>query len=291
MDHGVRVGARSRLDADARHRLHLIAGRIDRKGSLTVVGTGIQLGVHLTPEARVALEHADEVLYLLSGSASSAWLQRLRPTARSLHPLYRAGRRRIEIYDDIAEAILEPVRRGLRVCAAFYGHPGVFVYPAHEAVRRARREGLEAKMLPAVSAEDCLFADLGVDPGVTGCQSYDATDFLLNRRLVDTTAVLILWQVSVVGEMRALASPVPNADGLRVLAEYLCELYPHDHEVTLYECSAYPVSDPVIRTTPLGQLAEADLTPLATLYVPPASQPRPNPAMLERFGIAPVPED
>jgi uncharacterized protein YabN with tetrapyrrole methylase and pyrophosphatase domain len=244
----------------------------------------------LTPEARVALEHADEVLFLLSGSGPAAWLQQLRPSARSLHPLYRVGRKRAEIYDDIAEAILEPVRRGLRVCAAFYGHPGVFVYPAHEAMRRARQEGFPAKMLPAVSAEDCLFAHLGIDPGLMGCQSYDATDFLLNSRVVDTTAVLILWQVSVVGEMRALASPVPNADGLQVLAEYLCDLYPAEHEVTLYECSAYPVSDPIIRTTPLAQLPEADLTPLATLVVPPASRPRPNAAMLARFGIASVPE-
>jgi hypothetical protein len=34
-------------------------------------------------------------------------------------------------------------------------------------------------MLPAVSAEDCLFADLGVDPGAAGCQSHEAADFLI----------------------------------------------------------------------------------------------------------------
>ena len=64
----------------------------------------------------------------------------------------------------MAEAILEPVRAGKRVCAAFYGHPGVFVLPSHDAISRARAEGFEATMLPGVSAEDCLVADLGVDP-------------------------------------------------------------------------------------------------------------------------------
>jgi hypothetical protein len=35
-------------------------------------------------------------------------------------------------------------------------------------------------MLPAISAEDCLFADLGVDPADHGCPSYEATDFLVH---------------------------------------------------------------------------------------------------------------
>jgi precorrin-2 methylase len=56
------------------------------------------------------------------------------------------------------------VREGLNVCAAFYGHPGVFVYASHQSIRLARAEGFEAQMLPGISAEDCVFADLGIDP-------------------------------------------------------------------------------------------------------------------------------
>jgi precorrin-3B methylase len=56
-------------------------------GSLTVVGTGIQLGVHLTPEARAAIEQADEVLYVVADTLTSAWLQELNPKARSLASL------------------------------------------------------------------------------------------------------------------------------------------------------------------------------------------------------------
>src|SRR5439155_2475209 len=100
----------------------------------------------------------------------------------------------------ITRTIVRQRRARQDVSAALYGHPGVFVYPSHEAVSRARADGFAARMLPAVSAEDCLFADLGVDPGATGCQSYEATDFLLRQRQVDPTAALILWQVSVIGE-------------------------------------------------------------------------------------------
>ncbi len=136
-------------------------------------------------------------------------------------------------------------------------------------------------MLPGVSAEDCLFADLGIDPAVTGLQSYEATNFLYYHRQVDTSAALILWQVSVVGET-AVVEP-PNRPGLAILADHLQTLYPPEHEVTLYEASPYPVGSPFVRTVPLSQLAMAEPTPLTTLYVPPAARQRRNAAMVERL--------
>ena len=106
----------------------------------------------------------------------------------------------------MAEAILEPVRAGKRVCAAFYGHPGVFVLPSHEAIARARAEGFDATMLPGVSAEDCLVADLGVDPARNGLQSYEAGDFLRRRPAIEPTTALVLWQIGVVGARTHSAS-------------------------------------------------------------------------------------
>jgi hypothetical protein len=72
-----------------------------------------------------------------------------------------------------------------------------------------------------------------------------------------------------------------------VLAERLLELYPGEHSVTLYEASPYPVSDPVVRTMPLEQLATAELPSLATLYVPPAVSPRSDPSMVARLRLEP----
>ena len=77
---------------------------------------------------------------------------------------YGEGLERMHTYEAMVQHILAEVVASKRVVAAFYGHPGVCTYPTHESVRRARAAGLPARMLPAVSAEDCLFADLGVDP-------------------------------------------------------------------------------------------------------------------------------
>ena len=43
-----------------------------------------------------------------------------------------------------------------------------------------------------MSAEDCLFADLGLDPAVVGCAQYEATDLLIYGRRPDPSAALIV---------------------------------------------------------------------------------------------------
>lgn len=252
-------------------------------GSLTVVGTGIRAGIHLTQESRDAIAAATVFLYVASDPVAASWLASLHPQARSLNELYRLDERRITIYLEMVDAILEPVRSGAQVCAAFYGHPGIFVYPSHEAIRRARAEGFEARMLPAVSAEDCLFADLGVDPARHGCQSYEATDFLVRRRLVDPSAALILWQIGMIAEARYVPGLDRTAVGL--LAEVLRERYPADHEVTLYEASPYPIADAHVERVPLSQLPEARITSMSTLYVPPSEEREPDRELLERLGL------
>jgi uncharacterized protein YabN with tetrapyrrole methylase and pyrophosphatase domain len=253
-------------------------------GSLTVVGTGIALGVHLTPQARAAIERADELFYLMVDTLGESWAADLHPSSHPLRRHYSPDRPRSETYEAMVEQMLTSVRAGKNVCAAFYGHPGVFASPSHEAVRRAREEGFPARMLPSISAEDCLFADLGVDPGQSGCQSYEATDFLLRGRKVDTTAALVLWQVAFIGIVRAPVATAPG--GFAILVERLLELYDPAHEAVLYEASPYPVGDPSIRRVALGNLAEVELAPLSTLFVPPVEDRATDPELRKRLQSA-----
>ena len=256
------------------------------RGSLTVVGTGIRLGIHLTPEARAAIETADEVLHLTSEPLAAQWLDGLHASTSNLQTEYRVGERREEIYERIVERILAPVRRGRRVTVAFYGHPGVYVRPSHEAVRRAREEGHDARMLPAISAEDCLFVDLGIDPATTGCASYDATDFLLRSPAVDTASALVLWQITVIGDATAVDASALRMDNVPVLVERLAQDYPRDHDVVVYEAAPYPLVDPLIEHLRLDDLPAATLSPLSTLYVPPATVRPFDPEMVARLGFA-----
>lgn len=252
------------------------------KGSLTVVGTGIMLARQCTLEARQHMEAAD-VLFAAGGDPIvQHWLNSLNPNTKSLHEHYGGGRARNETYEIVVEQILEAVRGGAQAVAAFYGHPGVFVYAAHESIRRARAEAYDAIMLPGVSAEDCLYADLGIDPGRLGCQSYEATDFLVHARKFDTSAALILWQIAVLGDL-TFREFEPNLKRIRFLAEVLMEDYPADHRVILYDAATLPVSKPKIQEIALAELDSAEITLNSTLYVPPLADPEADPQRLARL--------
>ena len=253
-------------------------------GSLSVVGTGYLVAGQVTAEAQALIEGAEKLFYLVAEPATAHWLASLNPTAETLKNSYAPDRQRTESYEEMVERMLAPVRQGLSVCAAFYGHPGVFVFPAHEAVRRARGEGFTARMLPGISAEDCLFADLGIDPAMPGCQSFEASDFLLRQRRFDTACHLILWQIGAIG-VTTYSIESCNREGLKVLAQVLCGHYGADHESVVYEAAIFPVCEPSVDRVPLRALADARVTAVSTLYVPPVEQPPADPEMLDRLGI------
>jgi len=181
----------------------------------------------------------------------------------------------------MVDEILSTVRRGGQVCVAFYGHPGVFVNPSHEAIRRARDEGFDARMVPSVSADACLFADLGVDPSEFGCQSYEATDMLARGLPINPSVALILWQVGVIGNMTY--APEGDLSRIPVLVDYLERFYPADHEIVCYEAALYPVCDPSVERVPLDRLGEVQISPMSTLYVAPAVWRSPDPEMQDRL--------
>lgn len=253
-----------------------------RQGSLACVGLGMMLGAHLGPRARSHIEQADVVFVAASDALVELWVQQMRPDARSLQPYYAEGKSRRETYAQMVDAMLAEVRAGRRVCGAFYGHPGVFAQVPHDAIARARAEGFDAVMEPGVSAEDCLYADLALDPGRAGCQHYEASQFLFYRRRIDPSACLVLWQVAHVGD-RSLSRFATGEAHRRLLAERLQEDYPCSHEVIIYEAATSPIGAPRIERLRLDGLPQAEFRMHSTLVVPPAVRPAPDSLMLARL--------
>jgi uncharacterized protein YabN with tetrapyrrole methylase and pyrophosphatase domain len=258
------------------------------QGSLTFVGTGLTIAGQVTQEALSCIEGAEKLFYLASNVATSRWLESLNPTAESLHDTYADGKPRGATYDEMVERILAALFLGRHVVVALYGHPGIFVTPSHEAIRRAREAGYEASMQPGISAEDCLFADLGIDPGVRGCQSFEATDFLLRRRRFDPTSTLVLWQIGGIGVFDFRSRPLWSRQGLAVLQRELLRHYPADHEVVVYEAVPYPTLPPKILRFPLAALENGEVTIRSTLLVPPLPDRESDPEMRRELGIATV---
>ena len=251
---------------------------MDNSGSLVCVGIGMTLGSHITPLARSYIGNADVVFTGLSDGIIELWLAGMHPDVRSLQTFYREGKSRSDTYQQMVDAMLTEVRAGKRVCGAFYGHPGVFALPTHKAIEIARREGYFAHMEPGVSAEDCLYADVGFDPGKYGCQHYEASQFMLYRRRIDTSAYLVLWQVGVAGD-QSLARFSTGAAHRQVLVDVLARDYDVNHEGILYRAVTLPMHQPRIDRLRLRDLPAADVDTHVTLVIPPASRLQVDPTV------------
>lgn len=239
---------------------------------LVVVGSGIEFGRHVSERCLSEIREA-QVVFCLTDPFALAMISSFRPDAINLGAHYLPGRDRREIYREIDAAIMAEVRAGKRVCAVFYGHPGVFADVPHAVIRKARAEGIPARMEPGVSAEACLYADLGIDPGQRGVQSLEATHFLVYDRRPDTAGLVLLWQVALSGDLsctRLHAEP----EGLQALVDRLLRWYPADHEVVLYEAARLPIEQPRIERLRLADLPGARYEEYTTLVIPPLGELR-----------------
>ena len=231
-------------------------------------GTGV-LGRRLVPQL-VARGH--QVTATTSSPSKVGLLEQLGADAVVMDGLDAAS---------VGEAVAE-ARAGRVVCGAFYGHPGVFAEVPHRAIAQARAEGLAAVMEPGISAEDCLYADLGFDPGSVGCQHHEASQFMFYRRIIDPSAWLVLWQVGIAGD-RSLARKATGPAHRQLLLELLAASYPLDHEVIAYEAATLPFAAARVERMPLRGLVEAQLSLQTTLAIPPALPLERNDQVLGRL--------
>lgn len=241
------------------------------KGSLVNVGLGMTLGSHITPLSRNFIEKADVVFVAASNQVVEEWVKTMNDHVVSLQPLYAEGKSRKETYQQMSEMIMQQVRAGKNVCGAFYGHPGVFALPPHETIRMARAEGYQAHMEPGISAEDCLYADLGIDPGTYGCAHFEANNFIFNKTQFEPSAYLILWQVGIAGD-QSLKVFKTSTEARQLLVDRLLETYPADHQVTIYECAVLPIEKPRVTLVSLHELASVELLMKSTLVIPPCEK-------------------
>jgi len=259
------------------------SGRRKGRGSLTCVGVGMTLGSHLTPLARSCIEKADVVFVAVSDAVVERWIEGMHRDVRSLQPLYAEHKPRLRTYRQMVDVILGEVRGGREVCVAFYGHPGVFAWAPHRAIAIARREGYSAHMEPGISAEDCLYADLGIDPGMVGCQHYEASQLLFYKRRIDPGAYLVVWQAGVVGNFTPATGSGYDAACRQMLVDRLAQDYPLDHKVIIYRAATLPIHAPRIERLALRRLAAARIEAPDTLVFPPARKLIPDAKALRRL--------
>lgn len=243
---------------------------VHKMGTLTVVGTGIMFPSQMTFQAADAIRAADVTLFNVGNHTLTVdWIQENATSAIDLYDYYDHGKSRQHTYDQMVEAILDQLRAGENVVAAFYGHPGVFVGPGFEAIKKARKEGYEASMLPGVSAVDCMFADLEFDPAPYGCAMVEASDYVLMERNYDSRMPLIIWQAGVVGDISFNANGRATSESEDMLKRRLLRDYPENHPITTYIAATLPGMRSKTRSSTIGKLEDLALNASSTCLVPP----------------------
>lgn len=241
---------------------------------LVIIGTGISIVGQMTTESLSWIQRAECFLYAANDPISEHIVRNINkgiPT-ESLNKLYQPGIHRMDIYIEMVEQIMKNVRAGYKTVVAFYGHPAVFAYATHKSIAMAQAEGFRAKMLPGISAQDCLFADLAIDPCDFGCNTLEATDFLLSRRPIDTSAYLLLWQIGTLAFNDYDPSGKYDKRAMPLLIEKLSRLYAPDHEVILYQASTIMGGEPVIKKSLIADLLENEVSVGCTLCIPPFTE-------------------
>jgi hypothetical protein len=243
-----------------------------KPGQLIIVGSGIGSIGQLSLQAVAHIEQADVVFYVVADSATEAFIRQKNANCVDLYKFYGDGKNRMITYIQMSEEMLLHLRKGQNVVGVFYGHPGVFVSPSHRSIDIARREGFTAKMLPGISAEDCLFADLNIDPAIPGCLTYEATDLLVRNKPLVPSSHLIVYQVGCVGITDFNFSGFNNTN-FEFLLDYLETAYGPEHSVTHYIAAILPFIEPTMEKYTITELRDPDvqkqITAISTLYLPP----------------------
>ena len=227
-----------------------------RRNRLIVVGSGLQPARHASARTVSEISRADVVFSLADGFALD-WLRGLNADCRDLTPCYAEDRDRRESYAEMQNLILEQIRAGLDVCVVLYGHPGIFAQVGRKAMALARAEGIETRMEPGISAEACLYADLDLDPGEHGVQSFEATQFLVQQRQIDPASLLLLWQISQAGNLDCIGFEA-RRERVVVLVDKLLNWYPPTTGTILYEAATLPIQEFRAERVALSSLARGD---------------------------------
>lgn len=236
-----------------------------------IVGLGMVEYAQVTREVENALERASEIYSVHDRRLVEEYLETFGADVVPVWSEYEKGRDRVEIYERIADRVLEGAKSNTEpVALAVYGHPFVAVSPSKRVVERAREAGLEVTVMPGISSLDNLYVDLELDPVTSGLQVFEATGFLAQETKPNPEVPLFLFQIGLLG-IEQYSEPDPSAQQLDALGRHLSKYYSETHEARLVKTATYPISDPENRRIPLYEFESiADIVETAhTLFVPP----------------------
>ena len=233
---------------------------------LYLLGIGIGGPGQITRETWRVLRRCRLVLYL---SHRNDILSRINKNTRDLEDVYWTGDKYDEVYERIVRLVLDEVKNAPGVAFVTYGHPMFFDSVNLELLARSKRQGLVAKVLPAVSCLDTLCVDLGIDYG-DGTQIFEANDLVSQKLDMNPNLHTLVLQLGNFGTSRTNGQYCWRIGHFSPLIDHLGRYYPVDHRVMI-AFSSDGLDEPMLLRTRIQRLDShrRRIFPGTTLYLPP----------------------
>lgn len=254
---------------------------------LIIAGSGIQFLTHLTYQTKIAIEKCSYLMFLVHDPATKNWLNYVKPGCKSLDAIYYAYESREESYNAVASAVINTAKKINNSLFLIYGHPTIFSSVTSKIIEKAK--DVEIEIYPGISALDCLLADLKIDPGYRGIQSFDATEFILYNHIINPYSHMIIWQPAVIGHLEIIKNDIINLERRKIatslLKARLENCYESNHPIYIYEASNYPGVNFYSKKVCLSTLLNESLPRLSSLYIPPLKDIPKNTDAFKILGI------
>ena len=252
--------------------------------TLDIALTGVGIGGFSTTtlETIEAFKKARIIFHLTSYHRK---LQQYCTNVVNLEKQYWTGEVDTDVYERMANIILDEAKNGPGVVMVGDGHPAYYDDVTWDIYRRGRKRGLNVRILPAISAIDSMAANCGLEIDATGFQIFEATSIVAGNQDLNPHIDTLIMQIGWFGTSLIADINESKKGRFKPFIKYLRRFYPKDHPVRVMEAPFNEQNPPVVISTKLGSLDDhhKKIMPIMSMFVPalPREAPEENEAFIK----------
>lgn len=256
--------------------------RSSKRFDIALTGVGIGGFSQTTLETLDAFKRARIIFHLTSYHRK---FQQYCDNVVNLDKQYWTGEVDTDIYERMANTILDEARNGPGVVMVGDGHPAYYDDVTWDIYRRGKRRGLNVKILPAISSIDSMAANCGLEIHTGGFQIFDATTIMALNQEINPHIDTLIMQIGWFGTSLVFDITSSKKGRFKPFIKYLRRFYPKDHSVRVMEAPFNEQNPPVVISTKLGKLDDHHrrIMPIMSMFVPalPEDSPSENTEFIE----------
>ena len=250
-----------------------------------LAGLGMYDLRQVTLETMEALRSANAIYHL---SDRHRELCDINPNTHDLSEVYlQPGKRRAEIYDNLASYVVDAASKQASIVLALDGNPMFFSDISWKTVAVARQRGLRVEVLPGVSSIDVLPGQLGFDPGDLGLQIFEATQLVLYQMPINAYSSSLVLQVGYFFQHVTTVPPTRQQGAYDRLTKHLQRFFPDDHPAIFIHSAYSREARTVVFSTSVVSIDDCrnEIKPGMTLYLPRIGVPAISPEWKREIGL------